>query len=74
MYPYDFKGETISTCCSYGPFDDDMSKMRVTKGISAMNCIINVVGVLEGDDPCFVADIVMKQSSIRNPASYRYVM
>ena len=51
-----------------------MSKMRVTKGISAMNCIINVVGEVEGNEPCFVADIVMKQSNIRNPPSYRYVL
>ena len=70
----DFKGKTISTHSSYGPFDKDMSKMRVTKGVSAMNCIINVVGEVEGDEPCFVADIVMKQSNIRNPPSYRYVM
>ena len=68
----DFKGKTISTHSSYGPFNKDMSKMQVTKGISAINCIINVVE--EGDEPCFMADIVMKQSNIRNPPSYRYVM
>ena len=66
----DFKDKNISTHSSYGPFDKDMSKLQVTKGISAMNCIINVVGEVEGDEPCSMADIVMKQSNIRNPPSH----